>query len=315
MYIDFAIFISLLIVLILSGITVTKSITKISSYLKLGHFAAGFIIIAIATSIPELVVGVTSAIEGVPELSLGNVLGSNVVNLSLIIGTAVLISGKVNFKDNEFKNKITMPFFLALLPVLLAIDGLLSRIDGLILIIVFIVYFLLVFRQPYFDEEEELINKKQFLKNLILFSIGIIALLISARYLVDYAIIIASEIGVPVFIIGIILISFGTSLPELIFETISLLHGHKHLAIGDLMGSTVANSTLILGAVSLINPVIIPDFTEFQVVSIFLLILITIFILLIRSKSGITRFRAILLFTIYIVFLIIIVLKLPKINI
>ena len=75
----------------------------------------------IATSIPELVVGVTSAIEGVPELSLGNVLGSNVVNLSLIIGTAVLISGKVNFKDNEFKNKITMPFFLALLPVLLAI--------------------------------------------------------------------------------------------------------------------------------------------------------------------------------------------------
>lgn len=305
MIIDFLIFISLLVVLILSGIITTRSVTKISSYLKLGHFAAGFIIIALATGIPELVVGVTSALEGIPELSLGNILGSNVVNLSLIIGIAVLIAGQINLKDNEIKKELTLPFFIALIPVILALDGELSRFDGLILITIFIIYLLLVIRKTDFEEEDVQISSKQFIISLILFTSGLIILLISAKYLVDYASLIALELGVPVFFIGIILISFGTSLPELLFETISLLHGFQHLAIGDLMGSTVANSTLILGTVAVITPILVPDFTELQIVSIFLLILISLFIIFIRSKNGITRLKALFLIIIYIIFLII----------
>jgi cation:H+ antiporter len=129
------------------------------------------------------------------------------------------------------------------------------------------------------------------------------SLLISAKYLVDYTSLIASDIGIPVFLIGIILISFGTSLPELTFETISLLHGYKILAVGDLMGSTLSNSTLILGTVSIINPILVPDYSEFQIVSIFFIILISIFSLYLRSKSGLTRLRALLMIIIYIIFL------------
>ncbi|WP_424355996.1 sodium:calcium antiporter [Methanobacterium sp. MBAC-LM] len=305
MNIDYMIFAFLLIILILSGAVTTRSISKISLYLKLGHFAAGFIIMAIATSVPELIISITSAIEKIPELSLGTVLGSNVVNLSLVIGTAVLIAGEINFKDNKIKKELTYPFFIALLPIILASDGILSHIDGIILIIIFIAYFTLVFKQTDFEEEEEedVVSKKQFIKNLIFFSIGLMALLISAKYLVDYTSLIASDIGIPVFLIGIILISFGTSLPELTFETISLLHGHKILAVGDLMGSTVSNSTLILGTVSIINPILVPDYSEFQIVSIFFIILISIFSLYLRSKSGLTRLRALLMIIIYIIFL------------
>lgn len=303
MNIDYMIFAFLLIILILSGALTTRSISKISLYLKLGHFAAGFIIMAIATSVPELVISITSAIEKIPELSLGTVLGSNVVNLSLVIGTATLIAGEINFKSNKIKKELTYPFFIALLPIILASDGILSRIDGIILIIIFITYFTLVFKRSDFEEEEDVVSKKQFIKNLIFFSLGLMALLISAKYLVDYTSLIASDIGIPVFLIGIILISFGTSLPELTFETISLLHGYKILAVGDLMGSTLSNSTLILGTVSIINPISIPDYSEFQIVSIFFIILISIFSLYLRSKSGLTRLRALLMIIIYIIFL------------
>lgn len=304
MHVDLLIFTLLLMVLIFSGIITTRYISKISSYLKLGHFAAGFIIIAIATSIPELVVGVTSALEGIPELSLGNILGSNVVNLSLIIGTAVLIAGEVNFQENKIKKELTYPFIIALIPIFLALDGTLSRFDGLFLLIIFLAYLFLVFRHSDFEEGEEIVNRKQFLRSVIWFSIGLVALLVSARYLVDYASLIAVEIGIPVFFIGIILISLGTSLPELAFETISMIHGYKILAIGDLMGSTVANSTLILGAVSIISPILVPDFTEFQIVSLVMVVLISVFIIYLRSKSGITRLRALFLILIYVIFLI-----------
>ncbi|HOQ17773.1 MAG TPA: hypothetical protein PLG49_10490 [Defluviitaleaceae bacterium] len=298
-YLIFAVF---LLILVLSGIVTTRSISKISSYLRLGHFAAGFIIMAVTTGIPELVVGISSVMEGVPEVSLGNVLGSNVVNLSLIIGTAVLIAGGVSFEDDEIGKWLVYPFFLAILPIFLTLDGVLSRVDGLFLIIIFLGYFLLVYRQSGFEEEEK-VGAGEFLLSLILFSAGLIILLISSRYLVHYAVLIALEMGVPVFFISIILISFGTSLPELVFETISILHGYKALAIGDLMGSTIVNSTLILGGVSVMGPILVTDLTDFQIVSIFLILLIFIFIMFLKSKRGITRQKALLLIIIYVIFL------------
>ncbi|MDI9624671.1 MAG: hypothetical protein QFX38_07280 [Methanothermobacter sp.] len=297
---NYLIFTLFLVLLILSGIVTTRSISKISSYLRLGHFAAGFIIMAVATGIPELVVGISSVLEGVPEVSLGNVLGSNVVNLSLIIGSAVLVAGEVSF--SKIKNELIYPFFMALLPIFLVLDGVLSNFDGLFLIIVFIVYCLLVYRLGGF-EEEEIVDRREFLLSLILFSASLIILLLSSRYLVHYALLIAAEIGVPVFFISIILISFGTSLPELAFETISILHGYKGLAIGDIMGSTIVNSTLILGMVAVIRPIPVTDLREFHIVSIFLISLIFIFITFLRSKGGITRPKAILLIFIYIFFL------------
>ncbi len=128
-------------------------------------------------------------------------------------------------------------------------------------------------------------------------------LLASSRYLVHYALLIAGEIGVPIFFISIILISFGTSLPELVFETVSILHGYKGLAVGDIMGSTIVNSTLILGMVAVMRPIPVTDLREFQIASIFLILLIFIFITFLRSKSGITRPKAILLISIYVLFL------------
>jgi len=307
---NYLIFIFLVLALILSGLITTRSISNISSYLKLGLFATGSLITGIATSTPELAIGIDSAIEGIPELSLGNVLGTNVVNLSLIIGTAVIIAGGVNFKKGEIKKELIYPFFLAFLPIILSLDLILSRTDGLILIIMFIVYFWIIIRKRDFEEDEESISRKQFLKSSILLSLGLTCLLISAWYLVDYAVVIAVESGIPIFIIGILFISIGTSIPELTFQTISLLHGYKLLTIGDLMGTTVVNSTLVLGVASIIAPILVTDTLEFIIVSIISLILISIFIIYLQSKDGITRLRALFLILIYIIFLLLTVILL-----
>lgn len=301
--IDYLIFAFLLIAIIISGIITTRSISNISSYLGLSHFSAGILIIAVITSVPELIVGINSAAAGIPVLSLGDVLGSNIIVLSLITCIAVLISGGINFKDNPLKKEDKYLFFIALLPILLGLDQYLSQFDGLILITAFIFYLFLAFRRKGVVDDDK-VSKKVFLKSSILFILGVIALLISARYLVEYASLIAFEIGIPLIIIGILLVSFGTSLPELTFETISLLHGYKLLAVGDLMGSVVINSTLVLGVVALISPIFISDFIQFQIASIFLIVLILVFSLFLRSDS-ISRLKALFLILIYIVFLLI----------
>lgn len=302
MIIDYLIFIFLLAALILSGIITTRSISNISSYLRLGLFATGSLITGIATSTPELAIGIDSAIKGIPELSLGNILGTNVVNLTVIIGTAILIAGKVDFDKGDIRKETIYPFFTAFLPIIMSLDGVLSRIDGLILIVVFIAYFWFVIRKSYFEGDEVSITRTQFLKSSILLALGIAGLLISSWYLVNYASLIAVEMGLPLFVVGILLLSIGTSFPELSFQTASLLHGYKLLTIGDLLGTTVVNSTLVLGVTSLLNPILVTDFRDFLIASVFTIIAVFIFSYYLRSKS-ITRLKALLLVLIYVIFI------------
>ena len=300
--INYMIFVFLLVLLIVSGIITTRSISNISSYLGISCFSAGVMIIAVITSIPELIVGINSAIEDIPILSLGDVLGANIIVLSLIIGTAVLISGEINFKDNPVKKEEKYLSFIAFLPLLLGADQYLSQLDGLILLAVFILYLFVVFKINVTNDDDK-ISKKVFLKSSILFILGIITLLVSARYLVEYASLIAFDIRIPVIIVGILLISFGTSLPEFTFETISVLHGYNLLAVGDLIGSIVTNSTLVLGVVAIINPIFISNFTQFQIASIFTIFLILVLNLFLRN--NINRLKALFLILVYIMFLLI----------
>lgn len=258
---------------------------------------------AIATGIPELIVGLTAALTGVPQLSLGDVIGSNIINLSLVMGIAVIISGNVHFKENAIKKSTVYLFFLSFLPVVLALDQNLSRVDGFILLSTYVIYLMIIIRGRDSESEEE-VGYREFIKSSLFFSVGVIALVLSARYLVEYTTIIASEMNISILVIGVFLLSFGTSIPELVFETISLLHGYKLLAVGDLMGSTVANSTLIIGLVAILSPISISNFGLFQMVALFFAVILLIFTLFIKSKKGVTRFRALILIGVYVLFLI-----------
>src|SRR3989338_694406 len=140
-YLTLILFLISCLVLVASGGYLVKLIVKIASYLKLSEFVVAFIIMAFATSIPELFVGINSAIGGNPALSLGNVIGSNIADLTLVIGIAALLGRGIKPKNFRIKKDSLFMFLTALVPVALMIfDQTLSRTDGVILISIFIIY-------------------------------------------------------------------------------------------------------------------------------------------------------------------------------
>ena len=291
-------------VLVVSGGYLVKLLIRISSYLKLSEFVVAFIIMAFSTSIPELFVGINSAVSGNPALSLGNVIGSNIADLTLVIGIAALLGRGIKVKNPFIKKDSLFMFLIALAPIALMIfDHTLSRIDGAILILIFIIYILyLVKERREFKKEFNENGKKHFVINIVLFVFCLSILFFSAHFVVRYATQLAIELTLPSILIGLFFVAIGTSLPELVFETRAVLAKKGDLAVGDAMGSVVCNSTLILGVTAIISP-ITNSFILFLTSAIFMAIVIFLFMIFIRSKKGLSIIESVTLIILYILFI------------
>lgn len=288
-----------------SGHTVVKSIIKIQGYYHLREFIVGLAIIGISTSLPELSVGVISALNNISSLSLGNIIGANVIDLTLVIGLVAIVGKKVNFEVEIQKRSIFLIALMVMLPLFLFLDHELSRLDGVILLIAFLFYManLLSKRKRFKIAKKEKINKKGIYKYIGLFVVSLIALILFARLIVYAASEIALEMGFPPILIGVLIVSIGTTLPEIFFETDSVLKGHSSIAVGDLLGSLAFNSTLILGIVALISPVH-AHFSTFLVGAAFLVISLITFIIFVKTERTVTRKEGIFLIFLYLLFLI-----------
>jgi len=249
-----------------SLMTITYAV-KVSDIAGLGKTTVGFSLLAFSTSLPELSVAFTSAFTGEARVSVGNVIGSNIVNISLIVGLAALIMGrrhphKINvipsFAREELKSVYFGLFISSIIPLSLLFIVQASWIIGLILIVVFVVYTykLSKIRIPSENRNNVPEGEKMKLKRYVLFTLaGIFGVIISASFLVESAVAIAEFAGVPRILIGATIIAFGTSLPELTLDLRSFLKGHPALAFGDIVGSSFVNTTLILG-ITLFVPVL-----------------------------------------------------------
>jgi len=296
------------IILVASAITLVKSLKKISKFLKIPEFTAAFIIMAVATSLPELFVGISSALAKNPELSLGNILGAGLLNLTLIIGIFTIVSKKLPVKTIQLKKEASiLSSTIILLIILFLIDQQLSRIDGIILLTLFTLNTHRLYKNSKLTTSK---IKKQAKKNkysentskiFILFVIGLILLFFSSRYAVKYAALIAGDLNLPKIIIGLFLISIATTLPELIFGLSAIKMKHKEMAIGDQIGTVFANLTLILGIVAIIQP-IKADLSSFIISSIFFLFGTLLFIHFIKTKNRLEIKEGILLIIFYILF-------------
>ncbi len=293
-------------VLVISGGYLVKLIVRIASYLRLSEFVVAFIIMAFSTSIPELFVGINSAMNKNPVISLGNVIGSNIADLTIIIGIAALVGKGIKVKNQFIKKDSRLMFLISLVPILLIIfDKTLSRMDGIILISIFISYmwYLAKVRKEIKKEVLEN-NRKQGILSIFLFVICLAVLFSSAHFVVKYATELAIELALPAVVIGLFLVAIGTSLPELIFEIRSVLAKKGDLAIGDAMGSVVCNSTLVLGITAIISPITYTTFI-FLSSAIFMVLVALIFMMLMRQKRGLTIITSgmlIVLYTIFVLF-------------
>lgn len=306
-------------VLIKAADLLITALTRLAKRTHTGVFALSAVILALGTSFPELFVGITSAIEGSPNLTLGVVLGSNIANIALVGGLTAVIAGKINVHGDFVKRDVWIALVAALLPIFLIYDLSLGRVDGLILISTYLAYATSFFRGRF-----EEIGKKhkdegfffRFFKKLNhinssatkeygrLFA-GVALLLFSADMIVKISENLASLAGIPLFIIGLVVLAVGTSLPEFAFSLRSIEDHHPSMFFGNLLGSTIANSTLVLGVTALIHPISVGAINEYVIAVAAFVIIFVLFWIFIRSKHELSRKEALVLLFLYLVFVVI----------
>jgi len=272
-------------VLFLSGSWLVKSLSKIAYFLRINEFLLGFVIMAFSTSIPELFVGITAALANNSELAFGTVFGSNIADLTIVIGIAVILAKGIKIESKKTRKDTFYMVFVAGLPiVLMLVGGSLSRLDGVILIGVFLFYMYHIIRErkEFRKEIVERVKHWDVVLNGIIFVLSLVLLFLSANFVVDYATKISIEFLLPPILIGLFLIGLGTSLPELMFNIQAVMEKHPEMALGDTIGSVVINSTLVLGVVAFINP-ITTNFLFFFSSAFFMLLVAFIFSIFVET--------------------------------
>lgn len=304
---DFLLFAVSGILLVLSGVFLVKSLQKIASLLGISEFSAAFILMAFATSIPELFVGISSALQNVPQLSMGNIIGANIIDLTLLTGIFILMAKGIKFKSQKVGKEVYMMFIGIIFLISLYLFGnSLSRIDGTILLglFVFNTYRIMKKRKKY---SKKLNNKKNHehkrVLYILIFIVSLIVLFISSTYVVKYAENIAIDLKLPQIFIGLFLISIATTLPELIFGINAVLLKHPEMSIGDQTGTIFTNTCLILGIVALIHPIQV-ELTPFIISGAFMFLSALIFVTFIKSSRKLDIYEGISLIGLYFFFVI-----------
>ncbi|MFA5431410.1 MAG: hypothetical protein WC319_00805 [Candidatus Paceibacterota bacterium] len=294
----------------LSGELIVKSLIKIAKFLGWKEFVVSFLVMAVVGSLPNLFVGISSALHGIPQLSFGDVIGGNVVDMTLAIALAAFFAkGGIPAKSKTIHSTLIFTVIAAILPILLIWDNNLSRIDGLIMISSFFAYVAWLFsKKERFSKvcEDKATPTESFKASfsgifkiilcLAVFAIASEGIVRSAKYF-------AATFDWPIVLVGLFIVGLGNCAPEIFFAISCAKKKMEWMILGDLMGTIVAPATLVLGIVALINPIYISDFSPFGVARIFLFIAIIFFFFFIKNDSQITKKEAIFLLFIYIAFI------------
>ncbi len=288
-----------------------EALMRIARYLQWQEFVVAFFIMAFAASVPNLFVGISSALHQVSELSFGDIIGGNLIDLTVILGLATLIAKELPAKSKMIQTSALFTIAVAILPLVLIWDGILGRGDGLILIFSFIFYVGWLFGKKErfsktYEEEEEVppvMGFKHFLKDLGKITLGIMILIFAAEGVVRTANYFAEIFSLSLPLIGILIVSIGNALPEAYFAIASARKGKTWLILGDLMGSVIIPATLVLGIVSLITPIVIVDFSPFVIGRFFMIAVALLFLLFISSGKRVTRKEAVILLSLYVFFI------------
>lgn len=299
--------------LIISGNWLVKSLSKMSEFLGLKEFTVAFLLMSLATAAPELFVGVSSALRGISELSLGNILGQNIIHFTVAVFICVLLKGSFSVKSKTTKITALFAGFMTVFPLILILDGSLSRIDGLILILLFIFYTFWMIKkgrrfEEKYDESVETIKisflQKIFLffKNMGTFIFGVAILIIASQGIVKSAIFFANKLDIPLIIVGVLIVSLGTALPEVYFSAYSAKNGNSELMAGNLLGSSIVSTSVVLGLVSMISPINNIEIFSYFIIRLTLFFAVILFIYFMLTDRKISMKESWTLLFVYLVF-------------
>jgi cation:H+ antiporter len=233
-----------------------RRLVVLSPWLRVAPGIVALTLAAFATSSPELSVSVTAAVEGRPSIGLGDALGSNVVNLALIFGLALLAAG-IDASRSTVQRDFPVALSGPLLTGLLIIDGGLSRIDGLLMLALFLVWLgaCILEAGTKRSAAREVLGEARRGRTVALLLAGMAMLVAAGRLVVSGGTTVGEGLGLHLFIVGAVIVAIGTSVPELAITVIAQLRGHCEVGIGTVLGSNIFNGFFIVGLVAAIHPV------------------------------------------------------------
>jgi cation:H+ antiporter len=259
---NYLLLVSGFILLIMGGHWLLKAAVGLSLRLMIPRIIIGMTVVSFATSAPELIVSLNSALDGHADIALGNVIGSNIANLGLVLGIVTILS-TIGVEKSFYK--IDWPVMMIaslMLYVFVVFDGVLDRYEGIILFVSLIVFllYLLKFQKRAVVVDEVVVQKEMSVPIIIVFLIlGGIGLWGGSELLIKGAVNIANEFGVSERVIGVTIISIGTSVPELAASIIAIIKKEKAISLGNLIGSNIFNIFAVLGITSIITPIKVQD--------------------------------------------------------
>jgi len=297
------------IVLARSSSLVVDNAVKLSKYFNISQVAIGFILLAVATSLPELSVSVVSSSIGEGAISAGNVFGSNIANILLILGVGGFVFGlrisKADLKEIGFILLLTTIISAYIVFNSSVGQRALGFVEGVILLTIFAFYVWHTMQKKRFNDGNEngKISKKEALSAFVFFCFGVIIVMVSSGFVVSSAVSLARMLGIAESFIGSTIIAVGTSLPELSVDLQALRKKRYGIALGDAIGSNMTNITLVLGTAAAINPISV-SIPVFIAALLFAVIANMLLLYAAAVNKGLQRLGGAIFITVYAVFLV-----------
>lgn len=263
--------------------------SKIATKFNIPQMVIGLTIVAFGTSLPEAAVSIKGANSGNAGIAIGNVIGSNIMNVLLILGVASCVAA-LGIKKNTFRIEIPFVIFITVLLLVLGLlGGELTRIDGIILLVlmaIFMIYLVKSAKDGENEEEVEVDPKDTLIKLLLIVVIGAICIVVGSNVTVDAASYVAAEFGMTKRLIGLTIVAFGTSLPELVTSATAAKKGSTDIAIGNIVGSNIFNILFVVAMASIVSKTPIEfeqAFIKDAVVAIYAIVLL--FLCVMKNKK------------------------------
>lgn len=259
MFVEFLIFVVSLGVLIWGADILVAQSEKIALHFGISEYVIGATLVALGTSLPEMAASITASLNGKPALAVSNVIGSNILNITLVLATVFLVS-KTAIKPNRdfFAKDSSWALFPVLIFAVMASQNQFDRFDGTLLAFLMVAYVMFLLNSEpdaLAIEAEDLGDKFRWNKTVPMLIVGFALVIFGADFTVSSASTIAHKLGVSEWVIGVIMVSLGTSMPELVVSIVASLKGKADMAIGNIIGSNMANITVVLGGAALVNSI------------------------------------------------------------
>ena len=299
--------------LVVGGDFLVRASVGLSFKLRISKLVIGMTVVSFATSAPELLVSLQAAFDGISDISLGNVIGSNIANIGLVLGITAIISPLSVDRDFYRYNWPMMMVVSFALYFFLKNDNVLTTLEGLLLFVALIVFLYILIRSSTksanieLEEVDDALAEVSNFKIIIWLLIGSTGLFYGSEWLVKGAIQLAEAVGISDYAISVTVIAIGTSVPELAASVIAALKNEKAISLGNLIGSNIFNIASVLGLTAIIKPITVnPDTPEILSTNIFWMIgfaFILVPLILMPERFQIGRLKGILIFGAYLLFI------------